>query len=332
MALAIALLCSACSPKARTKEVAYVTAPQVYLRDRVAAIYNKVALLKNGDQVEVLERARRFVRVRTAAGQEGWVEQRYLIGPEVFDGLQKLAADSRDIPVQATGIMRSDTNMHLTAGRDTEHLYQLGEGNKVDILKRTVAEKTPAAAVPVKADIDEKREPAKPVLEDWWLVRDSQGRVGWVLSRMVDLDLPLEVAQYAEGQRVVGAFVLNRVHDAEKDVPQYLMMLTEPRDGMPFDFNQIRVFTWNLKRHRYETAYRERSLFGLFPVVVKQEPFDKEGVLPVFIFPAQDNEGKVQSRKYKLNTPIVRRVLSPEEQQALATNPPPKRSHSRRRR
>ena len=48
-------------------------------------------------------------------------------------------------------------------------------------------------------------------MEDWCLVRDSQGRVGWVLSRMVDVDVPLEVAQYAEGQRFVAFFVLNQV-------------------------------------------------------------------------------------------------------------------------
>jgi hypothetical protein len=60
-----------------------------------------------------------------------------------------------------------------------------------------------------------------------------------------------------------------------------LTVLTEPKDGLPFDFNQIRVFTWNVKRHRYETAYRER-MEGVLPVTVSQENFDKEGTLPVF--------------------------------------------------
>ena len=138
-------------------------------------------------------------------------------------------------------------------------------------------------------------------------------RVGWVLARMIDLDVPLEVAQYAEGQRIVAFFVLNQVQDGDKKVPQYLTVVTEPKDGLPFDFNQIRVFTWNVRRHRYETAYRER-MEGVLPVTVSQENFDKEGLLPTFVIRVQDDDGKITERKYKLNTPIVRRVLAPGEQ------------------
>jgi hypothetical protein len=162
-------------------------------------------------------------------------------------------------------------------------------------------------------------------MEDWWLVRDPQGRVGWVLARMVDIDVPLEVAQYAEGQRIVAAFVLDHVQDADKQVPEYLMVLTDSHEGMPFDYNQIRVFTWNVKRHRYETAYRERNLFGVFPVSIAKESFDKEGTLPVFTLRVQDDSGKVVERKYKLNTPIVRRVLSPAEEAEKAAHQPLRR-------
>jgi hypothetical protein len=157
------------------------------------------------------------------------------------------------------------------------------------------------------------------VIEDWWLVRDSHNRVGWVLGRMIDLDVPLDVAQYAEGQRIVSFFVLDQVQDGDKKVAQYLTVLSEPKDGMPFDFNQIRVFTWNVKRHRYETAYRER-MEGVLPVTISQENFDKEGLLPVFVIRVKDDSGNVTERKYKLNTPIVRRVLAPGEEPQKAVS------------
>lgn len=153
-------------------------------------------------------------------------------------------------------------------------------------------------------------------MEDWYLVRNSAGRVGWVLLRMVDLDIPLDVAQYAEGQRIVGYFVLNTVEDQGKQVPQYLVMLNEPKDGLVWDFNQIRVFTWNRARHRYETAYRDRNLQGYLPVRTGHQQFDKEGDLPTFTIRTMNDQGQIVETNYKMNGPIVKRVLTPEEEAA----------------
>ena len=299
-------------------EVAYVSAPQAALRDQVAAIYNRVGNVKNGERVEVLEHEKRFARVRTNSGIEGWIEQRYLVDQKTFDALQKLTEENQSDPVQAPGVLRNETNLHVTPGRDTEHLYQLASGAKVAILKRATAEKQPGAAPPPKlAQRPGAKALAGPVLEDWWLVRDDQGRVGWVLARMVDVDVPLDIAQYAEGQRFVAFFVLDQVSDhdkgVQKQIPQYLCVLTEPHDGLPYDFDQVRVFTWNARKHRYETAYREHGLAGILPVTITKENFEKEGTLPVFILRVKDEAGSVRERKYKLNTPIVRRVLAPGE-------------------
>lgn len=291
----------------------YVSAVQAILRDHVAAVYEKTGVVKNGDRVEVLDHDRHFVKVRTVAGATGWMEQRFLVSQDVFDQIQKLTADSHDDPIQAQGTTRNDTNLHVEPGRDTEHLYQISSGEKLSLLKRGTAEKPGAVAPPSRTagNSQNKKEPV-PVMEDWWLVRDSHSRVGWVLSRMIDLDVPLEVAQYAEGQRIVAFFVLDQVQDGDKKVAQYLTVLTEPKDGLPFDFNQIRVFTWSVRHHRYETAYRER-VDGVLPVKISQENFDKEGLLPVFVIRAQDDKGIITERKYKLNTPMVHRVLAPGE-------------------
>ena len=307
----LAALFSGCGRgRGRVQEVAYVSAPQAILRDRVSAVFSKTGVVKNGDRVQILERERRFARVRTAGGAEGWMEQRSLVPQSVYDGFQKLAQQEQNAPVQATGTTRNDTNIHLDPGRETEHLYQLNQGSKVSILKRATAEKIVPGAIAKPTSKNESSKAATPVIEDWWLIRDPDGHLGWVLARMVDLDVPLEIAQYAEGQRIVAFFVLNQVADGDKKVSQYLVVLTEPKDGMPFDYNKVRVFTWNVKRHRYETAYREHNLNGFLPVTVSQENFDKEGTLPVFVLPVKDDNGNVSQRKYKMNTPIVRRVLA----------------------
>jgi hypothetical protein len=59
---------------------------------------------------------------------------------------------------------------------------------------------------------------------------------------------------------------------------------------------------------------------------VSQETFDKEGTVPVFVLRVTDDAGKIVERKYKLNTPIVRRVLAPGEP---SPKPAPRRKHRR---
>lgn len=307
-----------------SKEVAYVNTPQVVLRDRLATIFEKKGTVKLGDKVYVLDHQRRFSYVRTESGEEGWISDRYLVDAATFDKFQKLVTENANTPVQSYATTRATLNLHVEPGRDTEHLFQLKEGEKVEYLKRATAEKPGSAQPPVAKKSSgkpgsEPEEPA-PALEDWALVRGSEKHVGWVLARMLDVEVPFEIAQYAEGQRIVSSAVLSKVQDGANSVPQYLVMLTDPKDGLPWDFNQIRVFTWNTKRHRYETAYRERNLIGMFPVKVGTEDFGKEGVLPVFTLRVKDSQGRERERKYRMIGPIVRRVATPEELKAEAAD------------
>jgi hypothetical protein len=325
LALTIAIAPACGRGRGHNREIMYVTAPQTFLRDRVAAVYSKTGTVKNGDAVEIIDREKRFAKVRVSGGAEGWMEQRFLISQEVFDKFLALTKDHQNDPTQATGTTRNDTNLHLEPGRETDHLYQLSAGLKLSLLARGMAERTGVVAPPTPSK-KKNAEPAGPLMEDWWLARDAQGRAGWVLARMVDLDVPLEIAQYAEGQRFMAFFVLNEVQDGDKKVPEYLALLTEPKDGQPFDFDKVHVFTWNVKKHRYETAYRERNMTGMLPVTVTHEDFGKEGNLPVFILREKDENGNITERKYKLNTPIVRRVLAPGEA------PPPRAATARKKR
>lgn len=373
-------------------EILYVSATQAFLRDRVSAVYAKTGSVHNGDRVTVLEHGRRWVRVRDEQKEEGWIQERYLVDEGVFKAFHQLYSEHANDAAQAHGALRNDFRLHVTPGRETDRLFLLKEGEKVDMLERASVPKNgvlPAArsnaAVPGDSDADArdaakeeqkeysapadvstakiqvagggspgKKSPAaisrhksgkntasqqKPTenvppspMEDWWLVRDSQGHAGWVLARMIDLEVPLDIAQYAEGQRIVAYFPLTTVHDSElnKDEPYYLVLLTEPKDGQPFDYNQVRVFSWNLKRHRYETAYRDRNIFGLLPVTVGHESFDKEGVLPVFTLHVRDEDGQTREQKYKLEGVLVKRVLAPGEQPVKAARATPERGKSAR--
>ena len=130
-ALILLVLGGACKRGVLAKhEYMYVSAPETSLRDRVATVYNKIGTIHGGDRVEVLEKQRRFLKVRTDSGQEGWVEERSLVAQDVYDGFQKLASDNANQQVQAHGTARSELNMHVIPSRDGEHLYQLKDGEK----------------------------------------------------------------------------------------------------------------------------------------------------------------------------------------------------------
>lgn len=308
-------------------EYVYVAVPDASLRDRVSTVYNKTGLVHNGERLLVLEHMqnRRFVRVRTPRGEEGWIQERYLADQETFDQFARLTEEFRNAPAQGTATTSDQVKVHVEPGRKTGYLYLLPEKEKVEMLERRSVPRnetvTPAKENKDKdtdAEEEQEKKDQPVIMEDWWLIRDSQKRVGWVYGRTLYLDAPDEIAQYAEGQRIVAVFKLDDVQDDDKRVPEYLVLLTEPKDGMPFDFNQIRVFTWNVRRHRYETAYRERNLEGFLPVTLGQQDFGKEGNLRTFTLHLKDADGQDRQQLYKFNPPIVRKYF------AAGEAPPPK--------
>lgn len=287
----------------------------MYLRDRVAAVSNRVAEVVNGQPLEVLDRGRRFLKVKTEKNEIGWIPERAVIDSKTFELFAQLAARQKDAPVVATGTLRDDMYLHISPGRETDRFYLLAGNSKVQMLVRASMPKNPPPAQAAKRAVplasgktagslakkpavqkpanQEEVLPGEPetppaVIEDWWLVRDDQGHTGWILGNRLDVDAPDDIAQYAEGQRIVGAYVIAKVNDPESpgknhEIPEYVTALSPPKSGLPFDFDQIRVFTWSLKHHRYETAYRLHPIQGYLPVRITSEPAPG-GTEPVFSF------------------------------------------------
>ena len=260
-AAATVFLAAGCSGGGSDRaEYAYVAVTEAGLRDHVSTIYNKTGVVRNGERLQVLERMqnKRFVRVRSPRGEEGWVQERYLADQPTFDEFQRLAGQFKNVPAQATATTEDQVKVHVLPGRKTAYLYLLNEKQKVELIQRQTIDRN---SPPLQLKDEKSKE------------KDS------------DTD------------------------SSDEEQPK----TTENKDGMPYDFNQARVFTWNLRRHRYETAYRERDLNGVLPVTLGRQDFEKEGNLRTFTLRVKD-DGGVKEKLYKFSPPIVRRVLAPGEE------------------
>ncbi len=320
----VALLAWLFRPKHESLGEAYVGERSLTLWSSVAQVREQTGILLYGDRVEVLARRNESVKVRTAAGLVGWVDGRYLMEPNLWQRSEKLLEQTRVMPMQARGRTKVPTNLRVQPGRTEPRLYQFSRGVPVEIVGRAVADWTQ-----VTDEKESSSEPEESKKEDWFLVRATATRppgenalrnsaasntsqpgdqtvpiAGWVVARFVSLDLPDVVREGTSSANVrpIAWFELNRVTDDDGEHPQYLVAGTRSSEGQPCDFTTLRVFTWNRKKSRYETAFIENDLCGALPIRVGKSPKGE----PEFRFRVMD-PGK-EERVYHLVQTVVRRI------------------------
>jgi hypothetical protein len=339
---------------------AYVGPAQLKIRGDIPLESPTVATVKHGDRLDILGRRRRFFRVRTPGGAEGWTDERQLLNVQEMDDLKDLAERAAKMPAQGQGTtFGGNLNVHTQPNRLAPSFMQIKDKEKVDVLASMVFPRTdlvrepllprtpkkvttlvrkparepkyppppmpkPPAVTPnwqelsktnpdPEAAPDAEEAPAeKPIAtDDWSLVRTKSGQTGWVLTRQLLMAIPDEVAQYAEGHRIVSYFSLAETVDGDQKKPTWLWTTTGGGTEQ-YDFDSFRVFVWSLRHHRYETAYIERNLEGYSPVLVREVEYapGKAGTAPVkypgFSVCTQKKDGQRYRREFALLGNVVR--------------------------
>ena len=145
--------------------------------------------------------------------------------------------------------------------------------------------------------------PAAPLpKDDWTLIRTKDHRVGWVLSRMVNMAIPDDVAQYAEGHRITSYFPIGDVQD-EDQLKHNWLWTTIGKGPRDYEFDSVRFFIWSRRHHRYETAFIQRGVVGHYPVEV-----NNAGQNPAFSIIIDDDDGQLIRKTYTFNGYRVNRI------------------------
>ena len=298
------------------REMAYVGSRQVTLWSTSAQVREPVGTVSYGERLEILNRFQDQLRVRTTDGLTGWTTQNDLLTSEMWQKAKDLEAKTGTLSVEAQGHTRALSNLHIGPGRESPRIRQLNKMVPVDLFERQVVEVplAPAAVSTKEAVPGASPDAQAPAVkkEDWWLVRahlsDHTTASGWVLGRLVDLDVPSPLPDYANsaGMHIVAWFELNRVMDSSGErKPQYLLVGRRAAEGQPCDFTLMRVYTWGKKGQRYETAFVESNLCGKLPVKLTEPAAPAAEVT----FSFEDwSAGSAQRRIYVMRQTMVKQL------------------------
>ncbi len=290
---------------------AFVGPATLKIRKEIDPKSPAVGVAHHGEPLEITAQRRRWYRVRTKSGAEGWTDDRQLLDKAQMDRLLDLAKETAGLPSQGVGKNFDTLNVHTEPNRLSASFLQVKEGEKFDVIAHRVIERTP---LPKRELIPPKPKPEKPVKgkkkssvppppapaapplpqdwvalskeraripeedlppvakDDWTLIRTRDGESGWVLTSRVYMGIPDEVAQYAEGHRITSYFSIGKVQDGDEKKDIWLWT-TSVGLGEDHDFDGYRVFTWSLRHHRYETAFIQRRERGYFPTLAKRGEF-----------------------------------------------------------
>ncbi len=262
LAVALCIGCVAQTEPAPAPEP-YIARNDVELTVDLTPSAPVAAALDFGTPVRIVDSRRAFVRLRTPDGREGWAPKSMLIDPQTHRCMELLKERAADSAGQGRAHALDTLNVHLEPYRWSPTLYQLRKDESVEVLRKQSVARLPYRPRP------NERPPEPTGQDDWLLVRLANGYPGWLLAGRTYSGIPIEVAQYAEGRRIVAYFPIGEVYDPTVgETRKTWLWVQAARRNQPHDFDRLRVFQWKTRRRAYATIKLETGFEGYLPVKV----------------------------------------------------------------
>jgi hypothetical protein len=294
-------------------DTATVIAKSAWIRTSYSVVAADLLEVKRGDRLDVIDETEfekvRWYRVRAhdEAQTEGWVEAQNIITSDTLEKSKKIAAEFKDQPPQAAGMIRSASNLRAAPDMAPENiLFKLANGSAFEIMswrfvpKQEVPDVDDVAKVeqPVKKrskneEIEAAREEGEPEKMDekydvWYQVRldpsVSPAPAGWLFGRQVELQVPTDIVFFQANNRKfvtwqrLDADSANKVGVGDKSLaPGNWVVLSrtnhsKPIDGVEPDFDGIVVLAFDKYEQSYYTAWRSApntDVWGRLPLIVE---------------------------------------------------------------
>src|SRR6266699_3675399 len=136
-------------PRAVPVGEAFVGPANLKIRSDLPLQSSTVATVKHGDRLELLQSRRRFLRVRTPNGVEGWTDERQLLSAADMQSLLDLARWAAQTPVQGLATTYAPLNVHTRPAVGSPSFRQIKENEKFDVLMHLVIPRTDASRKPL---------------------------------------------------------------------------------------------------------------------------------------------------------------------------------------
>jgi SH3-like domain-containing protein len=178
--------------------IAYIAPGTLNLRREITRQNNTVAVLKHGEAVQILDVRRRFVKVRTYKGVEGWIDSAQLLTPEQMNKIRQENQVALALPSEGAATAYEPLNIHIEPSRQSAAFTKISEGESVEVLAHKIE---PKVTGPVRPPTFTFERPQAPVRKDR---KERRPKNGFRLPPKPPPPKPPENGQELSAARVTG--------------------------------------------------------------------------------------------------------------------------------